>query len=151
MQVGVAVRIALSALMATSTAFLPAASYSQPTAQKSEDDTKTFLLADLMQRGEKVYINNCVHCHQGRGQGLPAHSPHGGGGVPTLAGSKVANGSKEPHIDTVLNGRPQTAMQPFKHLSNAELAAVITYTRNSWGNKGGEVQPAEVKARRKGK
>jgi cytochrome c oxidase subunit 2 len=42
-------------------------------------------------------------------------------------------------------------MQPFKHLSNAELAAVITYTRNSWGNKGGEIQPAEVKARRKGK
>ena len=52
-------------------------------------------------------------------------------------------------IDVVLNGRPNTAMQSFKQLSDAELAAVITFTRNSWGNKAGDVQPAEVKARRK--
>ena len=52
-------------------------------------------------------------------------------------------------MDTVLNGRPNTAMQPFRQLGNADLAAVITYERNSWGNKAGEVQPAEVQARRK--
>jgi cytochrome c oxidase subunit II len=49
----------------------------------------------------------------------------------------------------VLQGRANTAMQSFKALGNAEVAAVITYERNSWGNKGGEVQPAEVAARRK--
>jgi len=120
-------------------------------AKAAEDDTKTFPLADLMQRGEKVYIDNCVHCHYGRGQGRPPNPPDAGPGVPALAGSKVANGGKEAHIDVVLNGRPLTAMLPFKRLSNVELAAVITYTRNSWGNKAGEVQPSEVKARRKGK
>lgn len=117
-------------------------------AKAAEDGTKAFTLAELMERGEKVYINNCVHCHQGRGQGQPPKQD--ASGIPPLAGSKIANGGKASHIDIVLNGKPLTAMQPFKHLSNAELAAVITYTRNSWGNKAGEVQPAEVKARRKG-
>ena len=80
-------------------------------AKAAEDDTKTFPLAELMQRGEKVYIANCVHCHQGRGQGQAANTLHGGVGVPPLAGSKVATGDKEAHIDIVLNGKPTTAMQ----------------------------------------
>ncbi|TAK88423.1 MAG: cytochrome c oxidase subunit II [Betaproteobacteria bacterium] len=118
------------------------AEFKQKSAKAAEDDTKTFTLQDLMQRGEKVYAANCVACHQANGRGTPP-------AFPPLAGSKTATGPKEGHIDTVLNGRPNTAMQPFKQLSNAELAAVITYERNSWGNKAGEVQPAEVKARRK--
>jgi cytochrome c oxidase subunit 2 len=70
--------------------------------------------------------------------------------APALAGSKFITGPEEGPIDTVLNGRPNTAMQAFsKQLSDTEIAAVITYARNSWGNKASEVQPAEVKARRK--
>ena len=106
-------------------------------------DTRNLATQELMQRGEKVYTENCVACHQAQGQGTPAIK------APALAGSKVATGPKEAHIDTVLQGKPNTAMQSFKALGNADLAAVITYERNSWGNKGGEVQPAEVAARRK--
>ena len=95
-----------------------------------------------MQRGEKVYAANCVACHQANGRGTPP-------AFPPLAGGKLTTGPKEGHIDIVLQGRPNTAMQSFKQLGNADLAAVITYERNSWGNKGGEVQPAEVAARRK--
>jgi cytochrome c oxidase subunit 2 len=108
----------------------------------ADDDTKSFPLAELVSRGEKVYAANCVACHQPTGRGAPP-------AFPPLAGSKIVNGPEEAQIDLVLNGRPNTAMQSFKQLSNAELAAVITFTRNSWGNKAGEVQPAEVKARRK--
>jgi cytochrome c oxidase subunit 2 len=61
----------------------------------------------------------------------------------------VVAGPEEGQIDVLLNGRPNTAMQSFKQLSDAEIAAVITFTRSSWGNKASEVQPAEVKARRK--
>ena len=118
------------------------AEFKQKTAKAAEDDTKTLALQDLMQRGEKVYAANCVACHQATGRGTPP-------AFPPLAGSKVVNGPEEGQIDVVLNGRPNTAMQSFKQLSNAELAAVITFTRNSWGNKASEVQPAEVKARRK--
>jgi len=106
-------------------------------------DTRNLSTQELMQRGEKVYTENCVACHQAQGQGTPAMK------APALAGSKIATGPKEAHIDTVLQGRPNTAMQSLKALGNADLAAVITYERNSWGNKGGEVQPAELAARRK--
>ena len=108
----------------------------------ADDDTKSLPLAELVSRGEKVYAANCVACHQPTGKGAPP-------AFPALAGSKVVNGPQEGQIDLVLNGKPNTAMQPFKQLSNVDLAAVITFTRNSWGNKASEVQPAEVKARRK--
>jgi cytochrome c oxidase subunit II len=107
------------------------------------DDTKPLPVAELVSRGEKVYAANCVACHQATGKGLEAMK------APALAGNKVVTGSKQEPIDTVLNGRPNTAMQPFKQLSDAEIAAVLTYVRSSWGNKAGDVQPAEVKARRK--
>ena len=74
--------------------------------------------------------------------------------IPALSGSKIVNGPKEGQIKVVLNGivkdgKP-TAMAPFKHLSDADLAAVITYTRNNWKNKVGDaVMPADVKAQRK--
>ena len=114
----------------------------QKAVQASAEDAKDHALPELMQRGEKVYASNCVACHQATGKGAPP-------AFPPLAGSKVVNGPEEAQIDVLLNGRPNTAMQSFKQLSDAEIAAVITFTRNSWGNKASEVQPAEVKARRK--
>ncbi len=115
----------------------------QKLAKAAEDDTRTFPLQELVQRGEKVYAANCVACHQATGRGAPP-------AFPPLAGSKVVTGPEQPQIDTVLNGRPGTAMAAFgKQLSDTDIAAVITFTRKSWGNKASEVQPAEVKARRK--
>jgi cytochrome c oxidase subunit 2 len=110
----------------------------------ADDPTKTWTLPDLVTRGEKVYAANCVACHQANGSGLAAMK------APALAGNKFVQGVHNGPIDTVLNGRPNTAMQSFaKQLSDTEIAAVITYARNSFGNKANEVQPAEVKARRK--
>ena len=119
------------------------AQFKEKAGKSAAADARNLSTQELMQRGEKVYTANCVACHQAQGQGTPAIK------APALAGSKTATGPKEAHIDTVLQGRANTAMQSFKALGNAEVAAVITYERNSWGNKGGEVQPAEVAARRK--
>ena len=69
---------------------------------------------------------------------------------PALSGSKIVNGPKDAQVQLVLNGKPGTAMAPFKYLSDADIAAVITYTRNHWANKTGEaVTPADIKAARK--
>jgi cytochrome c oxidase subunit 2 len=99
-------------------------------------------VAELKSNGEKVYAANCAACHQPTGKGMPP-------AFPALAGSKVATGPKATHLATVLHGRPGTAMASFARLTDAELASVITYERTSWGNNGGEVQPAEVAAARK--
>ena len=119
------------------------AQFKEKAEKSAAGDTRNLSTQELMQRGEKVYTGNCVACHQAQGQGTPAMK------APALAGSKIATGPKEAHIDIVLQGKANTAMQSFKALGNADLAAVITYERNSWGNKGGEVQPAEVAARLK--
>jgi len=117
-------------------------------AKAADDETKTFTLAELKSRGEKVYAANCVACHQASGKGLPPT-------FPALDGSKVVTGAQAAQIDVVLNGVTKngapTAMVAFgKQLSNVEIAAVITFTRNNWGNSTGEaVQPADIKARRK--
>ena len=116
----------------------------QALAAAADDPNKKWDAKELVARGEKVYASNCVACHQSAGQGSPQIK------APALAGSKFVTGPEEGPIDTVLNGRPNTAMQSFaKVLSDTEIAAVLTYARNSWGNKASEVQPAEVKARRK--
>ena len=110
---------------------------------QQDDPNKKWDAQEIMARGEKVYGANCVACHQATGKGMPP-------AFPPLAGAKLVSGPKEGHIDMVLNGKPGTAMAPFgKQLSDTEIAAVISYERNSWGNKSGIVQPAEVKARRK--
>ena len=109
----------------------------------ADDPNKQWDVKELVARGEKVYAANCVACHQAQGQGTPAMK------APALAGNKMVVGAEQGAIDTVLHGRPNTAMQSFKQLSDTEIAAVVTYVRNSWGNKGSDVQPAEVKARRK--
>jgi cytochrome c oxidase subunit 2 len=112
-------------------------------AAKADDPNKVWTIDELKQRGEKVYAANCVACHQAGGKGVP-------GTFPALDGSPVVNGPKKPQIDIVLNGKG--GMPPWKGvLSDTDIAAVITYTRNSWSNKPQEniVQPAEVLAARK--
>jgi cytochrome c oxidase subunit 2 len=107
------------------------------------DPGKTWTLDELKAHGAKVYAGNCVACHQATGMGLPKV-------FPALSGSKVVTGPKEAQVQLVLNGKPGTAMAPFKHLSDADIAAVITYTRNNWANQVGDaIAPAEVKALRK--
>lgn len=107
---------------------------------------------DLMKQGAEVYAKQCVVCHQANGQGLPPT-------FPALANSKLINGPmldasghliKDGHLDRVMNGKPGTAMQAYKTtLSDAEIAAVVTFERNSFGNKMGDmVQPAQAKALR---
>ena len=107
---------------------------------------------ELMHHGREIYDRICAACHQPGGRGLP-------GAFPALAGSKVVNGPlvdganrlvKDGHLDRVMNGKPGTAMQAFKQtLSDADIAAVVTYERNSFGNKMGDmVQPAQAKALR---
>ncbi len=105
---------------------------------------KAWSLEELKARGEKIYTANCMACHQATGQGVP-------GAFPALDGSKVVLGPKTGQIETVLNGRSGTAMAAFgKQLSDAEIAAVITYTRNAWSNRTGEaIQPDEIKTARK--
>jgi cytochrome c oxidase subunit 2 len=106
------------------------------------DPDKTWTLEDLKAHGEKIYAQNCVACHQATGKGVP-------GAFPALDGSKVVNGPKDDQIKLVLNGKQGTAMNAFKHLSDVDLAAAITYTRNNWGNKTGDaIAPADVKALR---
>jgi len=131
---------------ASAAASAPAPEAKQVAAAKpaAKDDGKPLPVAELVSRGEKIYATTCVACHQANGSGLAAMK------APALAGNKVVTGAEPPVIDTVLNGRPGTAMAPFKdQFSDAEIAAVVTYVRNSWGNKASDVQAAEVKARRK--
>jgi cytochrome c oxidase subunit II len=113
-------------------------------AAAAEDPNKKWSLAELKARGEKVYSTTCVACHQATGKGIP-------NAFPALDGSKVVNGPKAAHISIVTNGKPGTAMAPFgKQLSDTDIAAVITYERNAWSNKTGDViQPAEIKAAKK--
>ena len=96
---------------------------------------------ELMALGQKVYDSACVACHQATGEGLP-------GVFPGLKGSAIATGDPAAHIHIVLFGKAGTAMQAFgKQLSAKELAAVITYERNAWGNAAGDmVQPADIAA-----
>lgn len=112
-------------------------------ASKADDPNKVWTIDEMKQRGEKVYGANCVACHQATGKGVP-------GAFPALDGSAIVSGPKAANINTVLNGK--NAMPPWKGvLSDTDIAAVITYTRNSWSNKATEniVQPAEVLAARK--
>ena len=111
---------------------------------KADDPAKEWTVADLNDRGAKVYASNCVACHQATGKGVA-------GAFPALEGSKLVLGKQEDQIAILLNGKPGTAMASFKQLSDVELAAVATYTRNAWGNKAEQnlVQPREVAAARK--
>jgi len=107
-------------------------------------EQKRKIAAAGFQVGEKVYAANCVACHQANGQGVK-------GTFPALDGSQLVNGPRGRQMEIVLNGKRGTAMAPFgKQLSDTDVAAVITFTRNNWGNKTGEViQPSEIRSARK--
>ena len=101
--------------------------------------TATLSKQELMTLGEKTYLDRCAVCHQATGAGIP-------GAFPAITGSQVATGDVSAHIDTVVNGRPGTAMQAFSNqLSDKEIAAVVTYQRNGLGNSVGDlVQASDV-------
>lgn len=111
-------------------------------AAAADDPNKMYTVDELSPRGAKVFAANCAACHQANGQGLPP-------AFPALDGSKVVLGSQDAQINLVMNGKSGTAMAAFKHLSDTDLAAVLTYTRNSWSNATGEViQPSDIKMAR---
>lgn len=113
-------------------------------AATADDPNKKYELYELKLRGEKVYAANCVPCHQATGKGVPP-------AFPALDGSKIVTGPIADHVNIVLNGKAGTAMASFKQLNDVELAAVITFERNSWGNQKGDMaQPADIKNIRAG-
>jgi cytochrome c oxidase subunit 2 len=109
----------------------------------ADDPAKVWTLPDLQARGEKVYAANCAACHQANGKG--------GGPIKALDGDPIVqDADKTKQIHVVLNGQNNGAMPSWKQLSDTELAAVITFTKNNWSNKTGQVvQPSEVAAARK--
>jgi cytochrome c oxidase subunit II len=113
-------------------------------AAKQDDPTKVWTLQDIVARGEKVYAANCAACHQPNGKG-------GGPIKPLDASPVVLDPDKSKQIQVVLNGRttPTGQMPSWKQLSDTDIAAVISYTKNNWSNHTGQVvQPAEVQAQR---
>lgn len=96
-------------------------------------------MEESITNGGDIYARTCVACHQAGGTGLPP-------AFPALAGSDVVNGDLRANIELVINGVPGTAMAAYgRQLNPVELAAVVTYIRNSFGNTTGDlVQPADV-------
>lgn len=130
-------------------------------------DNKTYTLEELKPQGEKVYASRCAMCHQANGMGIAGMFPPLVDGVPFSGDAKVTAplaergfwkdgkiilGSKEEHLKIVMHGIPGTTMQGIgQQLTDLEVAAVISYERNHWGNQTGDViQPAEVAVLRKG-
>ena len=109
----------------------------------ADDPSKVWTLAEITQRGEKVYAQNCVACHQTSGKG--------GGAIKALDGAAVVlDADKAKQIKVLLNGQNNGTMPAWKALSDTDIAAVISYTKNHWSNQTGQVvQPADVAALRK--
>ena len=110
---------------------------------EAEDLAKQYTLEELMVMGEKVYMKACVACHQANGAGMAAAN------FPSLIGSPIIKGDVAAHIDIVVNGsKKNPVMAAFKgQLTKTDIAAVVTYERNAWGNDSGDVvQPADVDA-----
>ena len=109
----------------------------------ADDPSKVWTLAEITQRGEKVYAQNCVACHQTHGKGA--------GAIKALDGAAVIrDADKAKQIIVLLNGQNNGAMPAWKSLSDTDIAAVISYTKNHWSNQTGQVvQPADVAALRK--
>ena len=112
-------------------------------AARADDPKKQWKLADLVARGEKVYAANCAVCHQANGKGA--------GPIKALdASAIVLDADKGRQIAVLLNGQNNGAMPAWKQLSDTEIAAVITYTKNAWSNRTEQiVQPADIVAARK--
>ena len=111
-------------------------------AAKLDDPNKVWALPEILARGEKVYAANCAACHQANGKGA--------GPIKPLDGSaKVLDPDHTDQINVLLKGQNNGAMPSWKQLSDTDIAAVISFTKNSWSNKTGQlVQPAEVKVER---
>ena len=101
--------------------------------------TKTWTKSELMTKGKDVYETNCASCHKKDGSGMPPI-------FPAMKGSVIANGQASEHMKLVLHGKG--GMPAFKMLGDADLASVITYERNGFGNTGSVVQPSDVKSAR---
>jgi len=111
-------------------------------AAKMDDPARVWSLADITKRGEKVYAANCAACHQPNGKGMGPIKPLDGSAV-------VLDEDKNKQIKVLLNGQNNLAMPSWKQLSDTDIAAVISFTKNNWSNKTGQlVQPADVKAAR---
>ena len=112
-------------------------------AAKADDPSKVWTLADLRVRGEKVYAANCAACHQANGKGAGPIKPLDGSAI-------VMDADHAKQIQILLNGAAGGAMPSWKALSDTDLAAVASYTKNNWSNQTGQlVQPSEVLALRK--
>jgi cytochrome c oxidase subunit 2 len=111
-------------------------------ASASVDAGKTWTQDELMEKGKKVYASACAACHGANGEGI--------GPFPKMTGSRIATGPLAAHLNIVMKGKPGTAMQAFAgQMNDADLAAVLTFERNGFGNKTGDVvQPSQVKAAR---
>jgi cytochrome c oxidase subunit 2 len=136
-------------------------------AVEAQASLRKYTMDDLMKHGESIFNSRCSTCHQATGKGIPGVFP------PLIEGETFKNpdtlrrleergfakdgrivmGPKDKHLDIVMHGIPNTAMQALgQQMSDLDVAAVITYERNSWGNKTGDiVQPSEVAAVRKPK
>lgn len=135
-------QISMSGLPSAIAPLVPAAK-----AALAKTPPRTWTRDELMKHGETVYNNTCAVCHKVDGHGMPP-------AFPSMVGGKVATGPMAKHIDTVVHGVKGTAMQAFgEQLSDDDIAAVITYERNSWGNSdqkrygkdaGGLVQPKMI-------
>ena len=112
-------------------------------AAKADDPAKVWTLVDLKARGEMVYAANCAACHQATGKGA--------GPIKALDGSAIVlDADHKKQIAILLNGAAGGAMPAWKALSDTDLAAVISYTKNNWSNQTSQiVQPAELQAARK--
>jgi cytochrome c oxidase subunit 2 len=111
-------------------------------AAKAEDPSKVWALPELLAKGEQVYAANCAACHQANGKGM-------GPIKPLDASAVVLDADKAKQIAILLNGAANGAMPAWKQLSDTDIAAVITYTKNSWSNATGQiVQPADIVAAR---
>lgn len=117
----------------------------QATASADTDSDRQWSKQELVASGKEVYEANCMSCHQAEGQGIP-------GMFPAISGSEVATGSIDTHIDTVMNGVDGSLMSAFgTALTDADIAAVITYQRNALGNATNDsVQPAHIRSLQEG-
>jgi cytochrome c oxidase subunit 2 len=111
----------------------------QEQAQKKANQVSELSFDELMAQGKTSYDKNCAACHQVEGQGIPPV-------FPALKGSAIALGNMINHVDIVVNGKTGSAMAAFgEQLTPTEIAAIVTYERNAWGNdKGDSIQPAEI-------
>lgn len=120
-------------------------------AQRAKEEEQRLLamnmsMDELMTQGKKTYDTVCAACHMPNGEGLP-------GVFPAIKGSPIATGDVDAHIDILINGVTGTSMASFaKQLTMSEIAAVITYQRNAWGNNTGDmVQAKDINAAMNGK